>query len=107
MLRFCSAINAFCCCCFHIGISETEVTTVITSHELLPKFKQLLDKCPKVNTVIYMEDQLHKTDTTGFKDGVRVLSFSQVVRMGQESKFGEWKSKVEGNKKRLTKFYKF
>ncbi|XP_018787785.1 PREDICTED: long-chain-fatty-acid--CoA ligase 4 isoform X2 [Bactrocera latifrons] len=68
-------------------ISETEVTTVITSHELLPKFKQLLDKCPNVNTVIYMEDQLHKTDTTGFKDGVRVLAFSQVVRMGQESKF--------------------
>ncbi|XP_067626598.1 fatty acid CoA ligase Acsl3 isoform X1 [Eurosta solidaginis] len=68
-------------------ISETEVTTVITSHELLPKFKQLLDKCPKVTTVIFMEDQLHKTDTTGFKDGVRILSFTQVVRMGQESKF--------------------
>ncbi|CAD7011863.1 unnamed protein product [Ceratitis capitata] len=68
-------------------ISETEVTTVITSHELLPKFKQLLDKCPKVDTVIYMEDQLHKTDTNGFKNGVRVIAFSQVVRMGQESKF--------------------
>ncbi|KAI8123759.1 Long-chain-fatty-acid--CoA ligase 4 [Lucilia cuprina] len=68
-------------------ISETEVTTVITSHDLLPKFKVLLDKCPQVDTIIYMEDQLHKTDTTGFKEGVKILPFSEVVRSGQDSKF--------------------
>lgn len=69
-------------------IGETEVTTVITSHDLLPKFKVLLSKCPLVNTIIFMEDQLHKTETTGFKEGVKILPFSQVMRMGQESKFG-------------------
>ncbi|KAH8399352.1 hypothetical protein KR215_008220 [Drosophila sulfurigaster] len=68
-------------------ISETEVTTVITSHDLLPKFKTLLAQCPNVNTIIYMEDQLHKTDTTGFKEGVKVLPFAQVVKIGNESKF--------------------
>jgi len=71
------------------GITETEVTTVITSHDLLPKFKTLLDKCPLVKTIIYIEDQLQKTETTGFKDGVKILPFSQVVKTGQESKFGK------------------
>lgn len=71
-------------------ISETEVTTVITSHDLLPKFKVLLDKCPQVDTIIYMEDQLHKTDTTGFKEGVKIIPFSEVVRSGQDSKFGKF-----------------
>lgn len=69
-------------------ISETEVTTVITTHDLLPKFKQLLDKCPRVTTIIYMEDQLHATQTTGFKEGVRLLPFSQVLQMGQEKNCG-------------------
>jgi len=49
------------------GINETEVDTVITSHDLLPKFKRLLDLVSKVKTIIYMEDQLKPTDTTGYK----------------------------------------
>lgn len=49
------------------GINETEVDTVITSHDLLPKFKRILTKTPEVKTIIYMEDQLKDTETTGFK----------------------------------------
>lgn len=49
------------------GINETEVDTVITSHELLPKFKRLLDMVPTIKTIIYMEDQLNPTDTKGYK----------------------------------------
>lgn len=49
------------------GINETEVDTVITSHDLLPKFKRLLEMVPQVKTIIYMEDQLKSTDTTGYK----------------------------------------
>lgn len=75
-----------------IGIFETEVTTVITSHDLLPKFKVLLNKCPNVTTIIYMEDQLHKTDISGFKEGVKIIPFSQVVRNGCNSKFGKFRS---------------
>ncbi|XP_055386782.1 long-chain-fatty-acid--CoA ligase 4 isoform X2 [Condylostylus longicornis] len=67
-------------------INETEVDCVITTHDLLPKFKHLLDKVTKVNTIIYMEDQLKKTDTTGFKEGVKIVSFSDVVKNGAESK---------------------
>jgi long-chain acyl-CoA synthetase len=53
------------------GINETEVDTVITSHELLPKFKRLLQKVPEVKNIIYMEDQLKKADTKGYK--VRIV----------------------------------
>ncbi|XP_014472754.1 PREDICTED: long-chain-fatty-acid--CoA ligase 4 isoform X2 [Dinoponera quadriceps] len=70
------------------GINETEVDTVITSHELLPKFKRLLDMVPAIKTVIYMEDQLKPTETKGYKDGVRLVRFSDVVKMGNESSTG-------------------
>ncbi|XP_012235088.1 fatty acid CoA ligase Acsl3 isoform X2 [Linepithema humile] len=67
------------------GINETEVDTVITSHDLLPKFKRLLDMVPEVRTVIYMEDQLKSTDTKGYKDGVRLIPFSDVIKTGIQS----------------------
>lgn len=81
--------NGFIIIILLLGINETEVTTVITSHELLPKFKTLLDQIPKVHTIIYMEDQLHKTETTGYKDGVKIIPYSQVLRIGKDSKFGK------------------
>lgn len=49
------------------GINETEVDTVITSFDLLSKFKKLLDKVPKVKNLVFMEDQLKPADTQGFK----------------------------------------
>lgn len=67
------------------GINETEVDTVITSHELLPKFKRLLQNVTNVKTIVYMEDQLKPTDTTGFKDGVRLIPFSEVIQVGNNS----------------------
>ncbi|XP_015588101.1 long-chain-fatty-acid--CoA ligase 4 isoform X2 [Cephus cinctus] len=67
------------------GINETEVDTVITSHELLPKFKRLLEMTPVVKTVIYMEDQLKFTDTKGYKEGVNLIPFSDVIKKGNTS----------------------
>ncbi|KAL4704640.1 hypothetical protein ACJJTC_013424, partial [Scirpophaga incertulas] len=68
------------------GINETEVTTVITSHELLPKFKKILAKTPRVTTIVYMEDQLHKTNTDGYKDGIRIIAYKEVLKMGDNLK---------------------
>ena len=34
------------------GINETDVTCVITSHELLPKFKTILPLTPKVTVLV-------------------------------------------------------
>lgn len=70
------------------GINETEVEIVVTTHELLPKIKNILHKTPRVKTVIYMEDQLHPTDTK-CKEDVTIIPFRQVLTRGQASKIGE------------------
>lgn len=68
------------------GINETEVTIVITSHDLLPKFKNILRLTPNVKTLIYMEDQLAKTDVSGYKDDVEIISFKSILKRGAEFK---------------------
>ncbi|XP_050670351.1 long-chain-fatty-acid--CoA ligase 4 isoform X2 [Leptidea sinapis] len=68
------------------GINETEVSTVITSHDLLPKFKKILAKTPHVDTIIFMEDQLKSTDREGFKAGIRIVSYKEVLEKGQQSR---------------------
>lgn len=67
------------------GINETEVSLVITSHDLLAKFKNILTYTPKVKKLVYMEDQLAKTDVSGFKEGVDIIPFSEVVKIGASS----------------------
>ncbi|XP_071454206.1 long-chain-fatty-acid--CoA ligase 4 isoform X1 [Hetaerina americana] len=64
------------------GINETEVTTVITTHDLLPKFHNVLEKTPRVNLIIYMEDQLKETETEGLEKKVKLVPFSKVVKDG-------------------------
>jgi len=68
------------------GVCQTEVTHVITTHELLPKFKNVLHKTPNVKYVIFLEDQVHQTDRTGYKQGVSIKSFNEVVALGSTSK---------------------
>ncbi|KAK7602450.1 hypothetical protein V9T40_008039 [Parthenolecanium corni] len=65
------------------GINETEVSFVITTHDLLPKFKTILKSTPKVKTIIYMEDQLSETDTSGLRDDVNIIAFKEVVKKGE------------------------
>jgi len=67
------------------GINETEVSVVITTHALLPKFKNILNNCPQVRTVICIEDPLFKTNTEGFKEDVEIILFQSVVKMGEEN----------------------
>ena len=60
-----------------------QVSLVITSHSLLPKLRAILasGKCPRVETVIFMEDANFSTDTEGFPESVKVFSFQSVVRL--------------------------
>ncbi|KAK9511143.1 hypothetical protein O3M35_005763 [Rhynocoris fuscipes] len=67
------------------GVNETEVEIIITSHELLPKFKNILSKTPRVKKIIYMEDQLKKTDTTGFKEGVEIKPYKYIISSGRNA----------------------
>lgn len=71
------------------GLNETEVSIVVTTHELLPKIRNILHRTPKIKTVVYMEDQLHSTDTKGFPDSVKVLPFKQVLTSGEKSQLGK------------------
>jgi len=67
------------------GLNETEVSLVVTSHELLPKFKTMLAQCPKIKTIVVMEDQIFPTDISGFKPGVQIIPFKSVVKLGETS----------------------
>lgn len=66
------------------GVNETEVSTIVTSHELIPKLRKLLKKLPNINTIVYFEDQLHSTDTSGFEKA-RVVPYKHVIKTGAES----------------------
>lgn len=67
------------------GINETEVTCVITSQELLPKFKNILPCTPNVAVLIAMEDPLKPLDLKGYSSTVTVLPYREVVRIGDLS----------------------
>lgn len=66
------------------GINETEVQTVITSHEILPKFKTILKATPNIKQIIYFDNPIKRTDTSGFREDVRILNFWDVVTMGKK-----------------------
>ena len=62
------------------GLVETGVELVITSHELLPRFKKILaGGTDSVKTIVYMENPIHRTPVTGFREGVTLISFWDVV----------------------------
>lgn len=62
------------------GVNETEVDTVITSHELLPKVKRILPRLAEVKNIIYMEDQLKPTDTSDFKVLLKHIQFHSLKK---------------------------
>jgi len=67
------------------GISETEVSTIITSHELLPKFRSILHNTPNVKRIVYFENPIKKTDLTGFREDVQLISFSDTISLGKKT----------------------
>ena len=68
------------------ALNETQVKVVVTSHDLLPKFNQMLAKLPMIQHVIVMEDQLHPTVTSGFKEDVKIHPFRSVVTQVKKTK---------------------
>lgn len=68
------------------GLAETQTEVVITSHELLPKFKQILaTNKDSVKTIVYMENPIKRTNVTGFRDNVRIISFWDVLSLGKKT----------------------
>ena len=46
------------------ALNETEVNLVFISFELLPRMNKIIYKCPKIKTIIVMEDQLERAGNT-------------------------------------------
>jgi len=68
------------------GLNETEAELVITSHELLPKFKRILaSRQDKVKTIVYMESPTQWTPTLGFREDVNIISFWDVISRGKQA----------------------
>lgn len=66
------------------GINETTASMVITSHELLPKIKSILDSTPLVKKVVFFEHQVETTDVEGIPPDVEVVRFYKVVSAGRK-----------------------
>jgi len=67
------------------GINQTEVETVITSHELLPKFRAILKKTPNVKRIVYFDNPIKRTDTSGFREDVRLINFWEMATLGKKA----------------------
>lgn len=50
----------------------------------MPKLKAILDKIPKIKTIVYFEDQLVKTDAKGF-DKIQTISYKNVIDLGKKN----------------------
>ncbi|XP_021949615.1 long-chain-fatty-acid--CoA ligase 4 isoform X2 [Folsomia candida] len=69
------------------GLNETECEFVLTSHDLMPKFYYVLGKTPTVKHIIFMEDPLKTTETTGYREGVDIHPYCEVVSRGTKAHF--------------------
>ncbi|GFQ95619.1 long-chain-fatty-acid--CoA ligase 3, partial [Trichonephila clavata] len=65
------------------GITETEVTHIITSSEIMPKLKKILHKVPMVSHLVYMEGKKNKS-LEDIPITVKVVPFRQMEASGRE-----------------------
>lgn len=72
------------------AINETEATIVVTSLDLLPKFKKILTLTPQVKTVVYMEDQLKDLENPeDISERAEIITFKKVLLKGEKSSVGK------------------
>ncbi|ELT94240.1 hypothetical protein CAPTEDRAFT_212677 [Capitella teleta] len=70
------------------GVNESEVSFVITSSDLLPKFKvkKIVSRIPKVTHIVYVQiphgEKSQLPDLSGFPDSVKVIPMSVVEETG-------------------------
>jgi len=66
------------------GLCETDVTTLVTSSELLPKIKTILDDVPNLKRIVYFEKNGQQIDTEGFRSDLKIISFEDAVKLGKD-----------------------
>lgn len=75
------------------AINETEVTTVVTSSDLLPKLKNLLQKLPNVRKIVYIEDplqQFERNEAKTVQNDVQIFTYNEILLKGVDSKLGKY-----------------
>ncbi|GBL78520.1 Long-chain-fatty-acid--CoA ligase 3 [Araneus ventricosus] len=66
------------------GITETEVTHIITSPEQIPELKKILPRVPTVSHLIYMGEKRPDVED-GIPNSVKTLSFSEMESSTKDS----------------------
>ena len=66
------------------AINETEVKTLFTSYELLPRLLCILNQCPLVNQLVVMEDQLDGVGNNDIPKNVKIIPFRDLLGLGKE-----------------------
>ena len=66
------------------GVNQTECTHVVTSHELLPKFRNILKDTPTITHIFYFEHQAETTNVEGFPEHVQIIPFYDLVHTGKK-----------------------
>ncbi|MCL4148175.1 UNVERIFIED_CONTAM: hypothetical protein GTU68_054373 [Idotea baltica] len=61
------------------AINETEVDLVVTSFDLFSRLKNNLPRCPFVNTIVVLEDQLEPVSTEGISSDIKIKNFSELI----------------------------
>ncbi|KAA0202926.1 hypothetical protein HAZT_HAZT001159 [Hyalella azteca] len=65
------------------ALTETEVPLIFTTYELLPRVIKVLPQCPKIRTIVVMEDQIEGVgDVTEIPSQVEVIPFKTLVKRG-------------------------
>jgi len=69
------------------AINETNLTTIYTTYDLLPKVCNLLNRCPNLSTVIYVDPQTQSNHNIecNFPQNIKLLSISKLVNDGKEA----------------------
>ena len=68
------------------GITQTQVSTVVTSLELLPKLLAVRDKLEHLKTIIYFDSTIRDSPKENSVEGMDLCSYSRVLELGSEAR---------------------
>lgn len=67
-------------------VNETNAKIIITSFDLMAKIKKILLNTTTITTVIYFEHYKEELDVKGFKKGVDLIKFREILKKGETLK---------------------
>lgn len=76
-------------------VNETNAKIIITSFDLMAKIKKILLNTTTITTVIYFEHYKEELDVKGFKKGVDLIKFREILKKGETLKKGTMLKNVD------------